>query len=376
MIEARLEEALKGEAPLDRRAAAEEIGESGDPAALRLLIAQLGNESSRAVKEAILRGLSGIRISGSEAAILELLRDKDPFVRAEAAAMLERRLDDAASSPDGLVCLLRGGDKDLRKFALEILGLGWIGLPDEFYIEALEDEDVNVAICAIELIGSRRRATLAGAVLKAALGHSHPMLLYACVETLALIGTRETLEGLRDKFPEAAAAPGMFLPPFLRLIGRAAGPGEIEEICRCLTARGASIHSAGIEALTRIAARHQVSELSAFSEEALCRLLAGELEPEARFHLVRLLGHFAGSAKVEKALVDLLESAGSSDGLPSDGLLRMLIAESLAKSAGPVADAALGSLLARELDPEIQEELRELLGRRPNWNSQPRNLPS
>jgi len=119
-----------------------------------------------------------------------------------------------------------------------------------------------------------------------------------------------------------------------------------------------------------------VSELSAFSEEALCRLLAGELEPEARFHLVRLLGHFAGSAKVEKALVDLLESAGPSDGLPSDGLLRMLIAESLAKSAGPVADAALGSLLARELDPEIQEELRELLGRRPNWNSQPRNLPS
>ena len=62
MIAAWLEDALNAEAASDRRAAAEEIGESGDPEALRMLIARLGNEGSRAVKEAILRGLAAIRI--------------------------------------------------------------------------------------------------------------------------------------------------------------------------------------------------------------------------------------------------------------------------------------------------------------------------
>jgi hypothetical protein len=371
MIDARLEEALKAGAALDRRAAAEEIAESGDSAALRLLIAQLGRESSRAVKEAILLGISGMRGAADESAILELLRDEDPFVRAEAAAMLERRMEDSASSADGVAGLLRGGDKDLRKFALEILGAGAVGLPDEFYIEALKDEDVNVAICAVELIGSRRRTTLAGAVLGIALEHSHPMLAYACLETLALIGTLEALEGLREKFPDAATVPWMLLPPFLRLIGRTAGREATEEICRCLAARGPSIHSAGIEALTRITARHRLTEVSPFCEEMLCGLLAGELEPEARFHLVRLLGHFAGSAKVEGALVDFLEKVEA-----SDGLMRMLLVESLARTAGPGADAALRSLLAKEADPEIREELGDLLGRRPSWNLQPNSSPS
>ena len=371
MIAAWLEDALNAEAASDRRAAAEEIGESGDPEALRMLIARLGNEGSRAVKEAILRGLAGIRTSGSETAILELLRDTDPFVRAEAAAMLERRMEDATLSPDLLVGFLRGRDKDLRKFAIEIMGLGSIGLPDEFDLEALKDEDVNVAICTIELIGARRRTTLADPVLRMALAHSHPMLLYACLETLALIGTRETLDRLREKFPQAAAVPGMFLPPFLRLLGRFAGPEGSDEICRCAAARGASIHLAAIEALTRITARHHVAVVSTFCEDTLCALLAGELEAEVLFHLVRLLGHFAGSAKVERTLLDLL--AGLE---PADGLLRILIVESLGKSHGPVADAALQSLLVKEVDPEIREELGELLGRRPSWNLQPNSFQS
>jgi HEAT repeat protein len=352
----------------ERRAAAEEIGESGAPEALALLIGQLRQESSRAVKEAILREVSEIRLAGTDAAILELLRDQDPFVRAEAAAMLQHRAGDTVESLKNLTSLLRSGDRDLRKFAIEILGQAAIALPDPFYEEALQDDDINVVICAIERIGSARRTALAGPVLAIALGHGHPMVLCACLDTLALIGLPETLDALREKFPDAAEVPELFLPPFLKLFGRTAGPDGVDEICRAIAARGASACQPSIDALTRITARHQLTRLNSSCEETLCGLLGADLDGPLRFYLIRLLGHFAESPRVAQAILPCLQS--------SDASLRLLAAESLAKSADPAVDAALRSLLANESDPEMHEELEELLGRRPRWNLPPNSSPN
>jgi hypothetical protein len=54
----------------------------------------------------------------------------------------------------------------------------------------------------------------------------------------------------------------------------------------------------------------------------------------------------------------------------------MAAVESLANSSDPAIDAALHSLQSMESDPEIGEELEELLRRRPRWNSPPSNSPN
>ena len=358
MIDSKLIETLSAPEESDRRCAAEEIGESGAPEAADILVLQLHKEGSRAVKEAILRGLSRIWTSNPVDSIIELLKDDDPFVRAEAADMLQRRASDVI---EGLNRLMRSDDKDLRKISVDILREATIGAPDALYLAALKDEDINVVITTIENIGSRRRTALAKPVLAMALKSSQPMAVCASLEALALIGTRQTLDALREKYPDAAEVAGIYQQPFLKLLGHTAGPESIEEICRTIERKGEFVHEAAIDAITKIASRHNVSQLNSFCEGELCGLLKPELDAGVCFHLIRLLGHFTGARRVALAVLPYINDR--------DRVLGLAAVESLANSSDPVVESALQSLPSTESDPEIGEELQELLRRRPRWNS-------
>jgi HEAT repeat protein len=358
MIEPQLIEALGAVPDSERRFAAQEIGDSGDPGAVGVLVTQLRREGSRAVKEAILRSLSRIWGSSPVESIIELLRDDDPFVRAEAAEMLQRRAGDAIES---LNALMRSDDKDLRKFSIDILSQSAATVPDSLYLAALKDEDINVVISTIESIGAGRRTAYLEPVLAIALSSPQPMAVCACLDTLAMIGTRETLSALRAKFPSAAAVPGFYLHPFLKLLGGTGGPEAIEEVCGTIRRKGASVYEVSIDALTRIASRHSIVDPGPGPEELLCGLLKLELDSAVRFRLIRLLGHFAGSARVALEILPYIHD--------KDRLLGLAAVESLASSSDPLVEASLRTLLATESDPEISEELEELLGRRPRWNS-------
>lgn len=354
MIESRLLEALTTEETSERRFAAQEIGESGDPEALSVLIAQLHREESRAVKDAILRAISKSWSGEDVDSVIELLKDDDPFVRAEASDMLQRRVEDAL---DGLGRLMLGGDRDLRKFCIDILSQTSTPVPDSIYLAALKDEDINVVICALESIGAGRRASLAEPVLAIALETKPPMALCAGLETLALIGSSHTLDALRARFPDASSVNGLYLQPFIKLLGGVAGPEAVAEICRVIEKDGSWVYSVSIDALHRIAARNQLSRLDPEHEELLCRLLQEPLDKQARFHLVRLLGHFTHSTKVAHALLPYIRD--------SDRTLAMAAAESLIHSPDPAVDEGLRAMLETEDDPDLREELEDLLGRRP-----------
>jgi hypothetical protein len=358
MIDIKLIEALSKPEESQRRYAAQEISESGDPEAAAVLVSQLHQEGSRAVKEAILRGLARIWSSTPVDSIIALLKDEDPFVRAEAAHMLQRRAGDAIEE---LAHLMRGADKDLRKVSVDILSQASIGAPDTLYFAALQDDDINVVISAIENIGSSRRTAFAQPVLAIALESMQPMAVCACLEALALIGTRQTLDALRAKFPDAAEVPGIYLYPFLKLLGGTGGPESIEEICRTIERKGAPVYEVAIDAITKIALRHKVSLLNPFCEGGLCGLLKPGLAAGVCFRLIRLLGHFTGSSRVALAVLPYIHDP--------DRLLCLAAVESLANSSDPAVESALRSLLSTESDPEVGEELAELLRRRPRWNS-------
>ena len=371
MIDEKLIEALGASEPSDRRFAAQEIGESGDPGAVATLLSQLQKEGSRAVKEAILRELSHIWTANPMDSIIMLLTDIDPFVRAEGGNMLERRVNDAM---EGLNRLVRNEDKDLRKFGVDMLNQMTSAAPDALYSAALKDTDINVVISAVENIGSSRREAFADTVLTLALESSQPMLICACMEALALIGNRQTLDALRAKYPDAATVPGIYQQSFMKLLGGIAGPEAMEEICRMIAGKrkGIPVYEISIDAMTRIAARCQLSVLNPFCEEKLCGLLQPELDPAVCFHLIRLLGHFTASPRVALAVLPYVHS--------TDPALALAAVESLENSTDPAVETALNSLLANENylenDSETGEELRELLRRRPRWNSLQSSSPS
>jgi hypothetical protein len=371
MIEARLIEALGATEPSERRGAAQEIGESGDPQAVAVLLAQLNKEGARAVKEAILRELSHIWTADPIDSIIGLLKDADPFVRAEGGTMLERRVNDAMG---GLNRLVRNEDKDLRKFGVDMLNQVASAAPHALYSAALKDPDINVVISAVENIGSSRRETFAYTVLTLALTSSQPMLVCACMEALALIGNRQTLDALRVTYPDAATVPGIYQQSFMKLLGGIAGPESMEEICRMIAGKrkGIPVYEISIDAMTKIAVRYQLSTLTPFCEQLLCGLLQPELDHGVCFHLIRLLRHFTGSPPVALAVLPYVHTP--------DPALVLAAVESLENSTHPEVETALNALLANERylenDSETGGELRELLRRRPRWNSLQSSSPS
>jgi hypothetical protein len=365
MIDSKLIEAFRSPEDSDRRSAAEDIGESDDPRAADVLLSQLHQEGSRAVKEAILRGLSRIWTSCPVEAMIQLLRDDDPFVRAEGAAILQRR---AAETIEMLTRLTSSEDKDLRKFGVDILRDATIGAPDAVYLAALKDEDINVVISAIENIGSRRRPGLAQHLIAIALESSQPMAVCASLEALAQIGNPGTLSALRAKYRDAADVPGIYLPPFLKLLGHTAGPESIEEICRTIEEQGEFIQEAAIDAVTNITQRANVSQLNPFCEGTLCGLLKPKMEAGPCYQLIQLLGHFTGSTRVALAVLPYVYNR--------DKFLGLAAIKALANSSDAAVEIALRSLNSKESDPEIREEREELLRRRPRWNLPPNSSPN
>ena len=365
MIDHKLVEAFRLPEEAARRSAAEDIGESGDPGAAQALVAQLRQESSRAVKEAILRGLSRIWTFTPVTSIIELLKDGDPFVRAEAADMLQRL---ASEVIEGLNHLTQSEDKDLRKFGVDILREASVGAPDALYIAALKDTDINVVISTLENIGSRRRHGLLPQVLAIALESAQAMAVCAALEALAAIGTGETLRAFRAKYPDAADVPGIYLPPFLKLLGHTAGPEAMEEVCRVMEKKGEFIYEVAVDALLNITRRNQVSQLNPFCEAQLCGLLKPEMDAGVCFHLIRLLGHFTASRNIAVLVLPYIHSA--------DRTLGLAAVEALANSSDPAVESALQALQSVEGDPEAAEELEELLRRRPRWNLTPSSSPN
>jgi hypothetical protein len=111
------------------------------------------------------------------------------------------------------------------------------------------------------------------------------MLVCACMEALALIGNRQTLDALRVTYPDAATVPGIYQQSFMKLLGGIAGPESMEEICRMIAGKrkGIPVYEISIDAMTKIAVRYQLSTLNPFCEQLLCGLLQPELDAESAF---------------------------------------------------------------------------------------------
>ena len=197
-----LEDLANGTAE-DRRFAAEDLGDLGDPVAVDALVAALEDEDV-AVREAV--GDALVSIGGPTVckAVVPLLDHDEAPVRNLALEVFERLRADAI---DACIELYSSSSHDLRKIAVDTLGkIEETRESDGFatLVAALDDDHVNVSAAACEALG---RLGGAGAVnaLAEHVGR-HPWMDSTIFLSLARIGSQEARDAL-DSFQEEGLAP-------------------------------------------------------------------------------------------------------------------------------------------------------------------------
>jgi hypothetical protein len=252
---------LNGADEAERIYAAEDIGYANSAAGIPSLLERLSLESSRAVREAIFAALQSIEHDAVMEGAIRLLASEDSFVRNQAVDLLRQR-------GPRVIPLLRQAfpkaDRDERKFMLDVLacvdGPGSL----EFYDRALEDDDVNVVITAVENLGHARKTEFRGRI-EQLVATGHPMLAGACVETLARIGNAHSLEVIRSRVRAGGSVADFLLPSYLKALGAYGNEDDIGEAAGMLDSRGTHLQASILDAITMLRQRHP----SALLPEAL-----------------------------------------------------------------------------------------------------------
>jgi len=193
---------LKSEEEADRRYAAEDLGDLGDPAAVPALIKAL-EDPAVGVREAAAESL--VAIGGRDVCdkVMPLLGSDTAFLRNHAIEILEEIGPDAA---EGLIGLCHSPSSDLRKFAMDILGkIGELSDVNAFevIVSALEDKNINVAGAAAEALG--RLGDPAAVPILAEYLEGEPWLQCNALNAIAQIGGDEARRVISGLDPERLA---------------------------------------------------------------------------------------------------------------------------------------------------------------------------
>jgi HEAT repeat protein len=330
----------------ERMAAAAEIGHLNAPEGVPALLERLAKEPSRAVRISIFRALKRIESDAVIEASIRLLGSDDAEMRNQAVEVL--RCKGARSIPF-LIPVMRDGDKDLRKLALDSLnGLQGSG-SDVIYETALSDPDLNVVITALEYLGAGRAGQFRNRIEELLLAGSQPMLVAACLKALSGIGDEASLTSVRRRFPDLTTLPDFYLVPCLAAIGVLGTAGEIAPVAALLAVRGPNLRAAILGTLSAI---HQRYPEKAWGEELLPVLRAiiedGD-PPLCRYQAVRALDCMSSRDDVYSFLISCLSSP--------ERMVRLATVETLRAAPHPGVERVLAALALKETDEEVLQAL-------------------
>ena len=353
MLSACLEK-LENPDETERSYAAEDIGYLNDANGVEPLLARLGKEDSRAVRDVIFQALLRIDADAAIEGSIRLLESDDPQIRNQAVEVLRNK---GAAAIPFLSVVMRDGDKDLRKLVLDVL----IALPttgaESIYEAALGDSDPNVVITAVENLGRTRATQFRGRVEDLLLTGSHPMLVAACLEALGGIGNELSLAAINRRFPDLAAVPDFFLASCLKAIGALGTVEEFVAVARLLAVRGRHLGPMILNALVAIHERHPERHADPSHSESLLPILQAIVEqgveqgdvPLCRYQAVRALGFLSPCEPVCSFLIACLSS--------SERMVRLGAVESLRVTPRPGLAGILASRVAQETDREVLQAL-------------------
>ncbi len=286
-----------------RRRAAEQLSEARGLAALAALAAALEDES-KGVRDAAARSLLAIGGSNVARAIVEYIGHENIVTRNLAAELLMKLGNVAIPA---LEPYLEHEHQDIRKFAVDILGLIGSPEPTPRMLPLLVDPDPNVVVSVVEALGNMRSVQSLPFLYESydRDGYTRP----AVAEALGKIADRHAeeflLERLRQSLLTVAVDP---LTPFaiIEALGVIGGATALTALRGCIPEIQGRVRSALLHAMVQIAERAEMPlpALSGMREDFLRALreddvqvrisgakwLAPFTDPDVTRTFVRVLG--------------------------------------------------------------------------------------
>ncbi len=308
---------LNSENEKKRAFAAEDIAYDGLSEGIVPLVERLQIETSRFVKEAIVNSLKKMKGMDLVDNVIPLLRYDDAFIRNASIDILSAQ---GGNAIEPIRKLLSDPDKDVRKFAVDVVMQLKNGYSANMIAEALDDVDMNIVITAVEYLG--RMESYAYAHRINALLQNTPSLLLrcTCLETLAIIADKESVATVAAVYPNSRLINPLELYSYLKFIAYRGTEDDLPLIMDLMRDKGHIMHKEIINALQGILHRIHRDSLDEELLSGLNAYLETGINDINKYELLVLLAAFNNEGifpiLVRYATIDnLLICQGAVEGL-------------------------------------------------------------
>lgn len=309
---------LSGDDPDVRRRAAEELAAAPGLAPITALAAALEDES-KGVRDAAGRSLLATGGVAVARAIVEYIGHNNIVTRNLVAELLVKL---GTVALPAILPYLDHEDRDVRKFAVDILGLIGSAEPTARILPLLHDPDDNVVVSVVEALGNMKSAASMQGLYEAYDKYDYTRPVVA--EALGKIGLADAERFLLDRFRQSlgtlAADP---VTPFaiIEALGVLGGSETLSEFKESVGAVKGPLKSATLHAIVRISERLGRPIPAEENLKLDYLYVAKDSDPAVRISGVKGLSLFAGS-DVTEALIRSLGLSSEVDAVAVPALLR------------------------------------------------------
>jgi HEAT repeat protein len=268
---------------------AEDICYDEVPGGVELLVNRLMVEDSRFVLEVIVNCLKGIKSSDVVKKAIPLLASDSAVIRNASIEILAAQGELATEYIRGL---LSDPDKDIRKFALDILfQLKGLDIAD-LIAEALDDSDINNVITAVEYLGHMEDTRHTHRINELFTRTDNILLRCTCLEALAFIGDDESLRYINKMYPRYENISFLEQYSFLKFVARKGTDIHLPLVISLMKEKGQVMHKEIINAIEGILLRNSREILPLELLEALSAYVRTDITDINKYELLVLLGQY------------------------------------------------------------------------------------
>jgi HEAT repeat protein len=293
---------LVDENPDARRMAAEDIGQSDEIASVAALAAAL-HDANKGVRDAAFRALLNIGGQKVARAVVESIGDSNIVTRNLVADLLYKIGDPAIPA---LIPYTRDVNHDVRKFAVDIIGL--IGSPDAVsqLLGLLDDPDENVLLAAIEALGNIGDDTALDDLFS--VYYRNPLVRPCVTEAVGKIGNPLSSEFLVHALGEQVKSdePNCLLEyTLIESLGRVGDEKALHLLAGYLSDPAAKLSHVVIHSIVQI--QERLGKQIGFSREQYPKLLEvlSDEDEEICISAIKGLKYFNGE-DITRACLDIL----------------------------------------------------------------------
>lgn len=316
-----------------------------DTTRIEELIGLLVEDRREIAREAVVDVLKQLKDPNLPEKIAALFHTQDAFVRNAAVSILASQWN---WSKDALLKCLKDKDKNVRKLALD--AFYEIGDPSvvEFISIALDDEDVNNVIAAVEYVGELGGQSYAEKILQILSRTEDQFLICSCLEALAKIGNPQCLHEVEKIFSSPLSMEDFMLMPYLRLLAEFSEPRHLEVLLEIAEEKLSVAYKEIIDSIALFIDRNKSSLKEDEKKKIhtfLKRAISESIPSANKYEIVSLIGRL-GSGNLSDEVKSYLHS--------DDPMIRLGAIEVIGTLKMTDFEADLQALLEEEEDEDLR----------------------